>query len=1454
METSLLFVLTILTTISVGVWCNEDTVIFCEKGISCSRGVCLSTNNELVLNRSKSGLTIICDDKDFTVTEKKVLTTKSETKEGSSKLEGCEYGSDISCDKCQEGYSLYKEGIPLIFVLKCRRCDELVDTGYDSKKYYCGNCHSNTTTDQNPFYCCDVNCAGDCKTSSCKTCVAGFVLVNYICKRCDLNVANCLLCSEVGKCDTCKDGYYISDDKTQCIQCDSSCLDSVCDKINGKCNSCASNFVFSTSNKTCENCSAFDTNCMTCNTQFERKCEKCFTGKYPVLNLTTNEQQCVDCDSTCDNQCNTENGFCEACEENKVLSIEHPLYCDSCKTYDQHCTICATDFSRSCNVCDENYFPKDKQCHPCSNITNCESCLNTVEQCTQCIDPYILQDGYCVSCQQNEYKFNQTFCQKCFETIDNCKLCSTTHVGIAVCTLCYEPFVVLNGKCISCGSEHFYNKTSLNCQTLDKCISPLNSTTCLLCQTDSFLLDNMCFNFWDSCDTNGFNNKTRKGCDCNNTISINSNCVESVENCKYFTSTNNSGICVLCNDNYTNADGLCTLINDTKRTYRDNKMFKCGSGEYLSNTNECLPCDNNYKECFSYNSQQYVLSCAKNNSINYNSNECSNDKLCETVSASTCAKCSHTNYNVINGICEKSVVDYCSASVKGICLSCDENHILSSPTHCKSTIDFFCEKKRVEKCQKCVSGYHFYQYNTDDFEYTFCEKNDDNCEIEFELGKCKKCSINALLSDGLCIPLDVPSELNDTQEYTNEMQYPFYNPKTQLDDTEKCIINSSLGCMRCVDTYYLSSSEGALRCLQCSENCLECYNSTYCLSCSRGYYLDSKKTCQSNNVLSTTCKQLIIEGDGCALCKTGYYRVERECLPCDTSCETCNQGDTCLTCRSGYFKISVESPLCQTYSNLTNCISKDDTGCLQCEPGFYLHNSRCNKCEMRCTTCSSLSICTSCKDDNVLRSGICTPYTLIEFCIRSENSMCVKCSGWYHPNDSGDRCELGLNYGVIIGVPLAVIIICIILLIIVFIIIQKVLQARRRSKQAKLNLTIFKIKNSNSPLSFLLGDKIVANMECLKFDENVEEIPVLSETREVICIGNKTKHSVLIQFSVRSEIDQFSFRFVPNTVRLRKDEACEFEVFITPYCTCEIKDQIAVVLIDLSNSQEIVGRLRVETKTELTTRLDYRELTEGKKLGQGSFGIVYKGIFRGKSVAIKKMKQSYNDEKMMKEFIKEVSMLDKFRNEYIVHFYGAVVIPNKICMVTEFAQYGSLQDVINKRTDNPLSLELRIKIVLDASRGILYLHQNGILHRDIKPDNILVISLDSDVKANAKLTDFGASRNINSLVNNMTFTKGVGTPKYMAPEVLEGQRYTEKADVFSLAISAYEVIGWVDCYPKKLFHFPWDIATFIAKGGRRPKTPNMSDEVYNLIQQIWNNDPSQRIGVEMFIDEMSQLV
>ena len=210
-------------------------------------------------------------------------------------------------------------------------------------------------------------------------------------------------------------------------------------------------------------------------------------------------------------------------------------------------------------------------------------------------------------------------------------------------------------------------------------------------------------------------------------------------------------------------------------------------------------------------------------------------------------------------------------------------------------------------------------------------------------------------------------------------------------------------------------------------------------------------------------------------------------------------------------------------------------------------------------------------------------------------------------------------------------------------------------------------------------------------------------------------------------------------------------------------------------------------------------------------------------------------------------MLDKFRSDYVIHFVGAVYLVKKIAIVTELAPYGSLQDLIQKRKDSPLSKDMRVKFCYDCSKGIQYLHRNGILHRDIKPDNFLVITLDESGVVNAKITDFGSARNVNMLMTNMTFTKGVGSPKYMAPEILNREHYKDQADIFSLAVTMYEIFSWADAYPVESFPFPWKIAEFVSNGNRLGRVDDFTDEEWEVVEKCWAQDPKARPRIDFVV-------
>ena len=495
--------------------------------------------------------------------------------------------------------------------------------------------------------------------------------------------------------------------------------------------------------------------------------------------------------------------------------------------------------------------------------------------------------------------------------------------------------------------------------------------------------------------------------------------------------------------------------------------------------------------------------------------------------------------------------------------------------------------------------------------------------------------------------------------------------------------------------------------------------------------------------------------------------------------------------------------LCAPYSDLGDiCLSKKQHGCDECADGYYLEKGHCVKCKEGCKTCDNGMKCTACIDDYVkdihLTQFVCRNIKEVEFCVKAKDSNCIECSNKYILSDDKTECTPPSRIAEIVGSIVRGLAVALIIIIVLVILIVVLIEKRRRFMKFR-NVTIFDMRKYNMDFDYKINEDLHANKMQLTFDEGeAKYIPVGEETKDIICIGNNINDMMKVQFTTKENTDRYEIRTNPQIIILKRHEACEFEVYIKPLCTTSMEDTIKLVTINMKKGVETSNDVKISFTTQLSTKLDPDELIEDEFIADGNFGTLYRGTFRGQKVCIKKMKNLENEgdqQKMMEEFDREVGMLDKIRSIYVVTFIGAVYLVKKLAIVTELAEYGSIRHMIETRKENPVSKALRVKFMFDATKGIQYLHQNGILHRNIKPGNLLVLSLQETGTINAKLTDFGSSRSINLMMTNMTFTKGVGSPKYMAPEVLNREHYKDPADIFSLAITMYEIIGWQKAYP-----------------------------------------------------------
>ncbi|ELP95194.1 protein serine/threonine kinase, putative [Entamoeba invadens IP1] len=840
----------------------------------------------------------------------------------------------------------------------------------------------------------------------------------------------------------------------------------------------------------------------------------------------------------------------------------------------------------------------------------------------------------------------------------------------------------------------------------------------------------------------------------------------------------------------------------------------------------CVTCDGDKGNC---------IKCKENLTYNTNTNMCEEYTNCLSFTKDKCLRCNDgfvfEGNNCVkitegNGNCQIKV------SVPSECLLCDlTNMTLINSNGVCSVVDSNVAVHSLSNVVECKNG--FYVQNN----------------------MCNNCTTNNNGKNGKCAP-----QIDNCIKYVNVMcvecsfEYSYDGNVSCVEPSKvnvSCGMATPVGCIRCDGNTFLNVSTH--KCEACNSNCESCLNSTKCLSCVDGYFL-SDHICKSNDALNDTCARKVPNGNGCLECKVGYYKKGTDCVLCDVKCGECMTENSCIKCNATNYKTSNGD--CLPRSSISTCaVEVTESGCSTCKNGYYTVNgNECQKCVERCAKCSEPTRCTSCDDTYVLKSTSCVSYNTITKCTKTKDSKCSSYTFWYSPSDDGTYCSKTAVWWVILLIIVIVISILVLVIVSVSFVMVKVIKHKRDTS----NFTLFKLKHTN--MTFVeMANGLIIHTKNKGFlitddDQDYDEIDVNKQIKNLFSIGNTTNHKVKIQFTSKNDIEKYTIRFEPSIVTIPPKFACEFSLFLSPLCTSTIDSTFVVsYLFTTSDSTTCAYHVNFKYTTKLSTRLDPDELIEEKQLGEGSFGIVFKGFFRGNIVAIKKMKNLVNSSHQMEEFENEVLMLDKFRSEYIVYFYGAVFIPNKICMVTEFAQYGSLQDLMKNKKGEVIKIKLRVKFMFDAAKGILYLHENGMLHRDIKPDNILMLSLNLNGNVNAKLTDFGSARNVNLLMTNMTFTKGIGTPIYMAPEVLKQEKYTKSADVYSFAITMFECFSWKDAYPITTFKFPWKIAEFVSSG----KRPDISDTIpivlNELIQKCWVQKQKERLDIHHIKEQLQSL-
>jgi len=264
------------------------------------------------------------------------------------------------------------------------------------------------------------------------------------------------------------------------------------------------------------------------------------------------------------------------------------------------------------------------------------------------------------------------------------------------------------------------------------------------------------------------------------------------------------------------------------------------------------------------------------------------------------------------------------------------------------------------------------------------------------------------------------------------------------------------------------------------------------------------------------------------------------------------------------------------------------------------------------------------------------------------------------------------------------------------------------------------------------------------------------------------------------------------------------------------------------------------------TRIDHASDIEkyyelGTRLGKGSFGSVSEAtrMSDGTKWAVKIINKEKAGSAQVKLLEHEVKIMKKVNHKSIIHLEEVFESSEKMLLVMELCSKEGLEEILRKK--GFFSEEESLGIFKQLADAVSYMHENEITHRDLKLDNILLGKPTKDFQYPIKLADFGLSYTRGSTGSDYMMTQAVGTPIYMAPEVLTNYRYSQQCDIWSIGIVLHILLTGK---PPFIANNEEELNELIKKGQLNFSTKqwsNISPAAKQLLEGMLKVDPAHRL-------------